>query len=187
MTSMVDLRTKPRKTLQDFLALPDETRAELIDGELTVMTASPFTPHQRASLQLTLHLAPFLDSGPKGLLLTAPMDVHLPSGDIVEPDLLWVSEQRRGMVKRYIEGAPDLLVEILSPSSLDRDRHVKKALYARNGVKEYWIVDPEEKSVEVFTLAGERYEPAGYHLEGGTVASPLLPGLAIPVAAVFKA
>ncbi len=183
---MADLRTKPRKTLEDFRALPSETRAELIDGELTLMTAAPIYPHQQASRNLMFLVDSFVRSGPGGVLLAAPMDVYLPGGDVVEPDILWIREERRGIVRDHVEGAPDLLIEILSPSTADRDRHVKKALYAREGVAEYWIVDTAARTVEVFALAGGRYEPAGYHLEGGSVASGVLPGLRVPVADIFR-
>lgn len=105
----------------------------------------------------------------------------------MQPDLIFISTANGGIVKeKRIVGVPDLLVEILSPSNPERDLLVKRALYARNGVREYWIVDGETKTLEVNVLVGGRFSPAGCFQSGETLTSPLLPGLAVPVRAVFE-
>ncbi len=183
--AMAMLKAKPRKSLEDLAALPDETRAELIDGEITVMNA-PLPRHGRIVFELGVAIRTHVRGKAAGEVFLAPVDVALPSGDVVEPDLLWLRQDRLEIVRTRIEGAPDLVVEVLSPTSLDRDRHVKKALYARNGVREYWIVDPDARSIEVFALDGERYEPAGYFLPGAAAASVVLAGFAVPVDSIFR-
>jgi Uma2 family endonuclease len=114
------------------------------------------------------------------------MDVYLPSGDIVEPDLVFVLREHEAVIQDWIRGVPDLLVEVLSPSHPERDLIVKRHLYARNGVGEYWIVDPADRSVQIFKLSGDRFEPAGYRREGQTLATSLLPGFELPVAKLFE-
>ncbi|MEK7475217.1 MAG: Uma2 family endonuclease [Candidatus Coatesbacteria bacterium] len=183
---MSQLKTRPRRTVDDYLKLPEGTRAELIEGEI-LMTPSPKLSHQVVSRNLFVHLDSFVRTRGLGEALYAPMDVHLPSGDIVQPDVLFVATANAGIMQDWIRGAPDLLVEILSPEGVERDRMVKRDLYARNGVKEYWLVDPEARSVEVLGLnASGRYEPSGYFEERDTVVSPLLAGLSLPVAKLFQ-
>lgn len=182
---MVQRTTRPKKTIQDYLALPDEVRAELIAGELYV-TPAPRPDHQRVVLRLGLVLAPHVESERIGEIFLSPIDVHLPSGEIVEPDLLFVAADQTGIVRDdAIHGVPRLLVEVLSPSHPERDRIVKMELYARNGVVEYWIVDPAEGSVELFQLEDGRYRPAGWLTGTARLVSPTLPGLALPVADFF--
>jgi len=186
MKSMADLM-KPRKTVDDILNLPEGTRAELIHGEITIMTPSPFLEHQKISARLCNALSRHCDGHACGEVLPAPMDVHLPSGDVVQPDLIFVAKERQSILQKWVHGSPDLLIEILSPSSVDRDRFVKRDLYAQNGVGEYWIVDPDEKTIEVFTLAGGAYVPAGYFKVGQTLLSPTLVGFALATSDVFGA
>lgn len=185
MKSMAELKAKPRKTVDDLLALPPETRAELIEGEITVMTASPFRPHQSALNSINVAIWNHLAARGGGSVFIAPLDVHLPTGDVVEPDLIFLAAANPARTEDWIRGVPDLLVEALSVHSHDRDRFVKKALYERNGVPEYWIVDPEERTIEVFRLRDGRYEPSGYLREGDRLATPLLTGLSIEVAGIF--
>lgn len=164
--------------------LPEGNRAELIDGDL-FMSPSPKRLHQDTVLRFVRRLADFVESRGLGRVFVAPFDVHLPSGDIVEPDILFVSKANLGIVQDWVRGAPDLVVEVLSPEGIDRDRLVKRDLYARNGVREYWIVDPEAKAVEVFSLRGGRYEPNGFFEIGDTLLSPILAEFKIAVADVF--
>lgn len=181
---MAAMQTRPRKTLDDFLSLPEGTLAELIDGEI-LMTPAPRKPHQLLVGDLYFALRLFLGAKPLGMLYLAPFDVHLPSGDVVEPDLIFVAQANLGIVQEWVRGVPDLLVEVVSPSHPERDRLVKRALYARNGVREFWIVDPEEKTVEVLALDVDRYRPAGFFREPEILVSPLLAGLALPLGQLF--
>ncbi len=181
---MAAMTTRPRKSVDDFLSLPEGTLAELIDGEI-LRTPAPRERHQSALGRLHLALGNFLQQQPLGRLYIAPFDVHLPSGDVVEPDLIFVAQANLGIIQDWVRGVPDLLVEVVSPSHPERDRLVKRALYARNGVREFWIVDPEEKSVEVLSLEGRAYRPVAFYRGSETLASPLLPGFTLPLAPLF--
>lgn len=181
---------RPRKTLEDYLALPDDVRAELIDGELYV-TPAPGTPHQRVLLDLARRLADEVERLGAGEVFVAPYDIHLPTGDVVQPDVLVVTPAQRDIVREDgIHGAPALAVEVLSPGHPERDRIVKHARYAQAGVAEFWIVDPAARSVEVFRVrqagASARYEPAGWFTGAAQVHSDLLPDLDLPLEAIFR-
>ncbi len=184
MAAMPPATEKPRKTVEDYLALPDDVRAELIDGELYV-TPSPVPDHQRVLLRLARVLGPRLEAVHEGEVFIAPLDVHLPSGDVVQPDVLYVAKGNRGIIQDWIRGVPDLVVEIVSPTGAERDRIVKRDLYARNGVPEYWIVDPGERSVEVLRLAGKQYRAAGWFRGDMILRSPGFPTLALPLTEFF--
>jgi Uma2 family endonuclease len=113
------------------------------------------------------------------------MDVYLPSGDVVQPDVGLVTRPRSGIVQDWIRGAPDLVVEVISPTHVERDRLVKRDLYARNGVPEYWLVDPGAGTIEVFRLRDDAYRPAGYFQRGSVLASESLPEFRLPIDEVF--
>jgi len=185
MGSMADLQTRPRKTVEDFMKLPEGTLAELIDGEI-FMSAAPRVPHQGVILNLAMALTTFAHPKRLGRVVLSPMDVHLPSGDIVEPDLIFVRRENLAIIQDWVRGVPDLLVEVLSPSHPERDLIVKRGLYARNGVGEYWIVDPADRSVQILKLSGNRYEPAGYRKGDQALATDLIPGLALIVDSLFE-
>jgi Uma2 family endonuclease len=172
------------KTIEDFLSLPEGTLAELIDGEI-LMSPAPRESHQNAVGNLHAELRAFVHARKLGRVFLSPFDVHLPSGAVVEPDLVFVSTARSRIVQDWVRGAPDLLVEVVSPDSARRDRVRKRALYAENGVSEYWIVDPAEESVEVLFLKAGAYESAGTFRADDAVASPLLAGLELPARRVF--
>lgn len=186
MAGMAFVRSRPRKTVEDYLALPDDVLAELIDGELYV-TPAPNPSHQDVVTRLCVQLQPFVETRRLGRVLVAPVDVHLRSGDIVQPDLVFIRKERMDIIRSALRGAPDIAIEVLSPSRPERDRIVKKQLFAENGVGEYWIVDPQARSVEVFVLDGDAYAPAGWFTGTRTVVSPSLPGLRIPLNTVFRA
>ncbi len=145
MAAMAAPKTRPKKTIEDFHALGEGVCAELIHGELYV-TPAPQIPHQEAIENLYLHLAPQILRLGLGRLHLSPMDVHFPSGDVVQPDLIFVSKANEAIRQDWIRGVPDLLIEVVSPTNPHRDRFVKRELYAQNGVPAYWIVDLEEQS-----------------------------------------
>lgn len=182
---MAQLKSKPRKTLEDYLKLPEGTRAELIEGEI-FMSPSPRVRHQRIVLKLSLVLNDYARKTGSGEVFVAPLDVHLPMGDVVQPDLIFVSEAKRAIVQDWVRGVPDLLVEVLSPEGADRDEIIKRDLYARAGVREYWIVDGDARAVEVLTLAGGRYQAHGYFQAPATLASKALPDLAAALSEIFE-
>ena len=146
-----------RITWQDVQQLPDDgNRYEAIGGELYV-TPAPTIRHQRIAKRLLLALVEILEAPGHGELFFAPTGVEFPATEEgVQPDLLFVSKERRGIIAEpWIQGAPDLVVEILSPTTAHRDRGVKRKLYDRQGVSEYWIVDPDAEAVEVWSFGNE--------------------------------
>lgn len=171
-------------TYQQYLELDDETRYEILDGEL-IMVPAPGTRHQDISSKLFLRLAAFVLERDLGKAFYAPLDVVLHEADVVQPDLLFVRKANLGIVgPQAVHGPPDLVVEILSPSSLQRDRHQKRELYQRAGVPEFWIVDPANRAIEVFSLGEAGYELTSFAAETGAVASRVLDGFAVAVAEV---
>jgi len=177
-------------TYEDYKSLPasETKRYELLEGEL-IMVPSPSFEHQDISGKLELFLRLFVREHKLGVVLDAPFDVVLGEAgeeQVVQPDILFVSKARRKIIREEeIRGAPDLVVEVLSPSTAQKDRVFKRRLYAKYGVREYWIVDPEEETVEVLTLGERGYERAGLYRKGETLESPLLPGLRIPLDEIF--
>jgi len=190
---MTEPKAKIKFTYEDYKSLPEsETkRYELLGGEL-VMVPSPSTSHQRISRRLEFILQAFVEERGLGEVYDAPLDVVLGEGEereVVQPDILYISEGRSGIIaEEEIRGAPDLIIEIISPATADRDRTYKKTLYARHGVKEYWIVDPEAKMVEVYTLGERGFELIkAYKAEAEEVlSSPLLEGLEVVLKEVFR-
>jgi Uma2 family endonuclease len=183
------LHDLPRKrlTYEDYVLFPDDgNRHEIIDGEHYV-TAAPFVRHQRIVVYLTVSLGGFLRQHPLGELLVAPTDILLSPHDIVQPDLLFISNERAAITKdANVQGAPDLVIEILSKSSRRLDRVVKRGAYERWGVLEYWMLDPFRKGADVWERnAGELLRSLSAS-SGDVLTTPLLPGLEIPLAEVFK-
>ena len=148
-------------TYQDLLGLPEDLlRHELIDGEHYV-TAAPNPEHQRVVVNLIWMVRGHLEEHPLGRVFSAPLDIVLSDFDVVEPDLLYVSRDRmeRYLNDRYLSAAPDLVIEVLSPSTRRRDEGVKHRLYERYGVGEYWLIDPVRDAVKVFRLVEGRLVP----------------------------
>ena len=181
------MTTKPRAklTVADYMATPEGTRYQLLDGEL-ILAAAPNNQHQRVVLTLAFALHQFVSSRNLGRVWFAPLDVALSDHDVAQPDILFVSHSRDAIVTAAnIQGAPDLAVEVLSPSTEGYDRGYKRDLYFRHGVREYWLVDPALETIEVLTPGeGDFIRYAAYG-RGQTLTSPLLPGLAVDLAAVF--
>ena len=173
-------------TYTDYLTTPEDERYELLNGEL-IMAPAPLTDHQYVLGNLYLAVRLFVDAGDLGVVYISPTDVMLSDVDVVQPDLLFVSHARAHIITREnIQGAPDLVVEVLSSSTATRDETVKRTLYARCGVKEYWLVDPDTRTVRVLLLDRHHFEEVGIYRSGQTVHSPILEGLAFDVADLFK-
>jgi Uma2 family endonuclease len=181
----------PRLTYQDLLRLPEDLlRHELIDGEHYVSPA-PVVKHQDIVLNLGRILLSFVRAHRLGKILIAPIDVLFSEHDVVEPDVLYVSSAHKGRVQeRYVAGAPDLVVEVLSPSSRGVDKIKKRRLYEAHGVPEYWIVDPADETLEVYraTTHGVRLARCASlsRAAGDALETPLLPGLRILLSEVFE-
>jgi len=180
---------RPKLTYEDLLCWPEDgKRHELIDGEHYV-TPAPIPRHQIVSIRLSSRIGRVVEEQDLGLLLYAPVDIVFSEVDVVEPDLLFIARHRLDIVgETHVHGAPDLLVEILSPSTRRRDEITKRHLYEQNGVREYWVVDPELEAIKVYRLAGETYRrEAELTVEtGDRLSSPLFPGLEIPLAEILK-
>ena len=174
-------------TIGDYELFPDDGRRhELIDGE-HVVTPAPSSLHQRVVGNLYAALREVALSAKLGEVFLAPCDVVLSATDVVQPDLLLVRRGREEIVRARVEGSPDLVVEVLSPSSRRTDEVLKRRAYERFGVEELWIVDPEIEVVRVYRREGEAFgRPVEQSSERGDVLeTPLLPGLRLAVAAVF--
>ncbi len=158
-------------TYEDYAALPnDGKRYEILEGELAVPPA-PSTKHQTASVNLTGLLRQHVREKDLGKIFHAPVDLILESTSVLQPDLLFVSKARQSIITdRAIEGAPDLVVEILSPATSRNDRVTKAQIYARHKVPAYWIVDPDQETVEVYLLNADSYRLA-VTLQGETAQS----------------
>lgn len=177
-------------TYDDFVLFPDDgKRHELIDGEHYV-TPSPNTRHQRISAHLFLLIGNWLETHPVGLVFYAPYDVVFSDLDVVEPDLLYLSNERakKVLTPLHARGVPELVIEIASKGTRKRDETVKRRLYEKAGVSEYWVVDPEIDTIRLYRRENDRFgRPFELLREAGEVlTTPLLPGLDIPLARVFR-
>lgn len=173
-------------TYADYCTWSDDERWELIGGVPYAMSPAPATKHQLISGELHRQLANFLKGKP-AKVFAAPFDVRLNSDDkddtVVQPDLVVVCDSSKLDEKGY-RGVPDLVIEILSPSTLNHDRVVKLEIYERTGVREYWIVDPDSQSVEVYLLRNGCYDKAVYS-KMDIVPVDTLGGLGIDMQDVF--
>ena len=178
-----------RMTYEDLLLLPDDgLRHELIDG-VHYVTASPVTRHQRILRKLAVEIELWLRDHPTGEMFFAPLDVVLSRYDVVVPDLIYVSAERSGGIEeKGLFAAPDLAVEILSPSTRRRDETLKRRLYERVGVTEDWLIDPGSDLVSVSRRDGERLLHAEVltSLNDDTLRSPLFPGFALRLRGLFE-
>ena len=178
-------------TYGDFVNFPnDGRRHEIIDGEHFV-TPSPVARHQTISMNLTLALGAFLKEHPIGVIFAAPFDVVLSDLDVVEPDLPFIGRERATILTdQHVRGAPNLVVEILSPGTRRTDEVTKRKLYERVGVAEYWVVDPELEVIKVYRRDLQRHELFARATEPSAegndmLATPLLPGFAAPLTQLF--
>jgi Uma2 family endonuclease len=186
-----DVKTNPgvKLTYDDFVLFPDDgKRHELIDGEHYV-TASPNLRHQKIIGRLYLLIASWLETNPIGEVFLSPLDVVFTDFDVVEPDLLYVSNERAATVltPQNVRGTPNLVVEIGSPSTRRRDETIKRHLYERTGVAEYWVVDPELDVIRVYRRGGDLFGRATELSSeaGDTLVTPVLPGLELSLKRVF--
>ena len=173
-------------TYEDYQHTPDDKRYELLDGEL-IMVPAPNLGHQRIGIRLGALLHGFVQERGLGEVFLAPCDVVLSNTDVVQPDLLFVSNERAHLLLggANVRGAPDLVVEIFSPSTAERDRTLKRALYAKHGVKEYWLVDPDARTVTVLRLGEDAFEVEAIYGEGQTMSSPTLTGFSVGLNEIF--
>jgi Uma2 family endonuclease len=182
--------SRVKLTYDDFVLFPDDgKRHEIIDGEHYV-TPSPNTRHQQILLNLVLVIGSWLETHSMGRIFFAPFDVIFSDFDVVEPDLLYISNQRAAEVltDTHVRGTPELVVEVGSPGTRQRDETIKRRLYERAGVDEYWVVDPDLDIVRIYRRGGDAFGRAGElsREAGDVLTTPVLPGLDIPLARIFR-
>ncbi|AMM41866.1 restriction endonuclease [Candidatus Desulfofervidus auxilii] len=178
---------KPIKfTYEDYLHFSNDKRYEIIDGEI-YMVPSPGEAHQDVCANLAFVLRVFVKENALGKVYFAPLDVVFSETDVVQPDIMFISKERLNIItERNIQGAPDLIVEIISPSSDEyKDRVIKRKLYSKYGVKEYWLVDLEKKEVEVMSLKESGLETVKIYKKTDILESLVLKGIKIKLDEIF--
>ena len=185
--ALPDLR--PKLTYEDYVLFPEDgMRHEILDGEHYV-TASPFVRHQRISGRIYRPLSSWVEERGLGEVFYASVDVVLSPHDIVVPDLFYISKERAEIItEKNIQGAPDLIIEIISPGTRLRDEGIKLQSYGASGVGEYWMVYPDREMARVYRREGGRFRLTAElsTAAGDVLTTPLLPGLGIPLAEVFE-
>lgn len=174
-------------TYDDYRNLPDDGKQyQIIGGELH-MTPAPTTVHQRILFKLAQIIAAYVNENNSGEVLVAPVDVILSMTDVVQPDIIFVARERMNIItKKNIVEAPDLVVEIISEHTETIDRKKKKEMYERHGVKEYWIVDPDAKTIEQYLLEGKTFMSKSTAGPDETLTSPLLKEYMVATNDVFN-
>lgn len=186
MTVLTKKMTYPEYSALEFDD-DDNFQYELINGEL-VKKSSPSVAHQRIIRRLVKIFEKYLDANPAGELLFAPLDVVLDAFNAPQPDILFIRNDRKQIIdeqEQVIMGAPDVVVEVISPGSIKRDRIEKKEVYEQFGIPEFWIVDPNNKAIEVYCLHENRYKVFAFAAENGNVQSSVLTGFELDVADIF--
>ena len=174
-------------TYEDYMTFPDNDgiRKEIIEGDL-FMTPAPSIQHQRILRKLSIILDNYVDMNRLGEILFAPCDIIFSDINVVQPDLIFVSRDNYQIrTELNIQGAPDLLVEILSASTKDSDRIFKKHIYEKFHVKEYWIIDPGEETIEIWALKNRKYHLFCKANKKVSLKSMILSGLRIDLASIF--
>lgn len=169
-------------TYDEYVRLDDDTRFEIINGK-ALMSPAPELSHQRWARKLFLAIERHIGSKNLGEVFFAPIDVVLDPRNVVQPDLVFVSTKNAGLLDhRGVMGTPDLVVEIVSPGTLRRDRYEKRELYAKFGVNEFWIADVANRSIEVLTLKPDGYQLHACATDKGKIQSPILTGFELEIA-----
>ncbi|MBW1692521.1 MAG: Uma2 family endonuclease [Deltaproteobacteria bacterium] len=172
-------------TYEDYLHFSEDKRYEIIDGEV-YMVPSPGEAHQNICANLAFTLRVFVKENNLGRVYFAPFDVVFSETDVVQPDIMFVSKERLNIItEKNIQGTPDLIVEIISPSSEYRDKVIKRKLYSQYDLKEYWLVDPENKEIEVMALRESGLNTIRTYKMPNILESLILKGLKIKLDEVF--
>ena len=176
---------KKKCTYEDYAKLPEGAPYQLINGEL-IMTPAPTPYHQKISSKLGYFLRDFVFKKDLGEVFDAPIDVYFEETETYQPDIIFISKERLNIIKETkIEGAPDLIIEILSPATAYYDLRKKFKIYEKHGVKEYWIVDPEEKSIEIYINEKQKFILVETKNKTGTIKSQLLKNFEIELEKIF--
>jgi Uma2 family endonuclease len=176
----------PPLTERDYYNLPEGSRYQLVEGDL-YMAPAPNLHHQTILGNLAFALRSYLEGNPIGILFQAPTDVFFSRESIWQPDLFIVLNSRRHILTiKRCEGAPDFIAEILSPGNQDLDLHTKRAVYARVGVTEYWILDPENKEILIHRFEENPNDPVTRLKPPGKASSSLFPGFSVELVTLFQ-
>ncbi|HEY3876917.1 MAG TPA: Uma2 family endonuclease [Candidatus Kapabacteria bacterium] len=174
-----------KATIQDYECLPEGAPYQLIGGEL-IMSPSPSFFHQRIQYRLATALTAFAERHKLGIIVGSPLDVFFTDEDIYQPDLIFIRADRaRNLQKDKLRIVPDLVVEVLSPSNAYYDFTRKKEMYCARGVEEYWIIDPEQETVDVMIKHGEFYQTQRFLKQGASLESNMFPGFQMPLSELF--
>ena len=174
-----------RYTVEDYERLEEGAPYQLISGDL-VMTPSPTPFHQHILYKLILSLGFFIEREKLGILLPAPLDVYLTENDVYQPDLIFIcAEHAREVRKDKLHIIPDLVVEVLSPSTAYHDFTRKKEIYCACGVTEYWIIDPEQETIEIMIKHGDIYQTESFLRKPAMLESGMFPGFGMKIEDVF--
>ena len=174
-------------TYADLLTTPDDRhRYEIFEGDL-IVTPAPNRPHQKAHASLFRILSQHIAEHSLGEMYSAPFDVYFDEETTFEPDILFVAKARLDIIdEQKVNGAPDVVIEVISPSTESRDRGFKFKRYGQEGVKEYWLVDPTKKTIEIYQLGEKGFVNAGTFRGGDEVRSPYFVGLKFKVEEVWR-
>ena len=180
------MRLKEKKTVKDYESLPEGSPYQLIDGEF-VMSPAPKFDHQRVLKRLFLKFFEVVEQKGRGEVIFSPIDVYLDEENAFQPDLVVILKNSKDKIsQRGVEGAPDMVVEVLSPSTAYYDLKKKKDVYEKKGVQEYWVVDPEMGEIEVYTNEGGSFRLLQKAKREGKVRSSLIKGLEIDAKELFE-
>ncbi|MDZ7288988.1 MAG: Uma2 family endonuclease [candidate division KSB1 bacterium] len=174
-------------TYEDYLQLPDDgKRYEIIDGEL-YMSPAPTLGHQRTIRRFLFVIEGFLQENPCGEVFQAPTDIILSDIDVLQPDIVFITKEKFDILTREnVQGAPDLVIEVLSPGTEKRDRTIKLKTYSKFGVREYWMANEEQETVEVWRRKDTKLAFHALLDKTQTLMTPLFPGLEIPLSKIFR-
>ena len=173
-------------TVEDYRATPEGSRYQLVEGDL-IMSPSPNLFHQIITGKIHQLLANFFDQHPLGRAFISPCDVYLSEHDVVQPDVLFVATANLGILAEDgVHGAPDLVIEVLSPATAQLDKKSKRRIYARAGVKEVWLVDPLLLQIQRYDFARDQAKPVQLIEEDESFTTPLLPDFTLSAAEIFK-
>ena len=179
---------QPRRkfTVQDYMTTPEDKRYQLLDGEI-ILAPLPTVAHQRVLGRLVRSLSEILADRKLGQVWAAPLDVVLSEYDAVQPDISFVSNQRADIVAGgYVQGAPDLIAEILDPGTAEYDRGYKCQLYGRHGVREYWMVDPDAETIDVLSEREDGHVALNSFGSTGELLTVIMEGLPLNLDDLFR-
>ena len=181
---ITSISPEKRYTSEDYMSLPESAPYQLIEGELVYM-ASPYSIHQEISINISTEIQNYVKKNKLGKVYYSPMDVHLDKENVYQPDILFISIKRSSIIQKFIFGAPDFVIEILSAGTEDKDRGAKMVNYGKFGVDEYWIVNLNQANIEVYHNTMGILIKKQVATRGDTIVSKAIQGFELKVEDVF--